>query len=165
MRYYLLRRFLYMVVLLVAVSAFSFFLIDLPPGDYSTGTLHLRAHVRFHVETGATVWSSKDPAAFDKRALTAQGQPQLANAHAQHHAGHVNLGHRQHRVLAAEDGQQPGLVPDDGGEVPQVVRGGERRGGCHRDEATQACPDLVPCARIDLVPSIRASGTAQSRRL
>lgn len=36
MRYYLLRRFLYMVVLLVAVSAFSFFLIDLPPGDYLT---------------------------------------------------------------------------------------------------------------------------------
>jgi peptide/nickel transport system permease protein len=36
MRYYLLRRFLYMVILLVAVSAFSFFLIDLPPGDYLT---------------------------------------------------------------------------------------------------------------------------------
>jgi peptide/nickel transport system permease protein len=31
---YLLRRFFYTVVLLVAVSAFSFFLIDLPPGDY-----------------------------------------------------------------------------------------------------------------------------------
>jgi peptide/nickel transport system permease protein len=34
MRYYLLRRFLYMVILLLAVSAFSFFVIDLPPGDY-----------------------------------------------------------------------------------------------------------------------------------
>jgi peptide/nickel transport system permease protein len=33
---YLARRFLYMVVLLVAVSAFSFFLIELPPGDYLT---------------------------------------------------------------------------------------------------------------------------------
>ncbi len=36
MKYYLLRRFFYMVVLLFAVSAFSFFLIDLPPGDYLT---------------------------------------------------------------------------------------------------------------------------------
>lgn len=36
MRYYLLRRFLYMVILLLAVSAFSFFIIDLPPGDYLT---------------------------------------------------------------------------------------------------------------------------------
>lgn len=34
MRAYLLRRLLYTVLLLVAVSAFSFFLIDLPPGDY-----------------------------------------------------------------------------------------------------------------------------------
>ena len=36
MHYYLLRRFLYMIVLLFAVSAFSFFLVDLPPGDYLT---------------------------------------------------------------------------------------------------------------------------------
>ncbi len=36
MKYYLLRRFFYMVVLLLAVSAFSFILIDLPPGDYLT---------------------------------------------------------------------------------------------------------------------------------
>jgi peptide/nickel transport system permease protein len=35
-RYYLLRRFFYTVVLLFAVSAFSFFLVDLPPGDYLT---------------------------------------------------------------------------------------------------------------------------------
>jgi peptide/nickel transport system permease protein len=35
-KYYLFRRFLYMIVLLFAVSAFSFFLIDLPPGDYLT---------------------------------------------------------------------------------------------------------------------------------
>jgi peptide/nickel transport system permease protein len=33
---YLARRFIYMVVLLFAVSAFSFFLIELPPGDYLT---------------------------------------------------------------------------------------------------------------------------------
>lgn len=36
MKYYLLRRFFYTVILLFAVSAFSFFLIDLPPGDYLT---------------------------------------------------------------------------------------------------------------------------------
>jgi peptide/nickel transport system permease protein len=35
-KYYLFRRLLYMVILLFAVSAFSFFLIDLPPGDYLT---------------------------------------------------------------------------------------------------------------------------------
>ncbi len=43
--------------------------VYVPPGNYTTGTLHLRSHVRFHVETGATLWSSKDPATFDKRAL------------------------------------------------------------------------------------------------
>jgi peptide/nickel transport system permease protein len=36
MHYYLLRRFLYMIVMMFAVSAFSFFLVDLPPGDYLT---------------------------------------------------------------------------------------------------------------------------------
>ncbi|MEZ4725644.1 MAG: ABC transporter permease [Caldilineaceae bacterium] len=36
MKTYLLRRFLYMIILLWAVSAFSFFLVDLPPGDYLT---------------------------------------------------------------------------------------------------------------------------------
>src|SRR5512140_3020938 len=34
MRSYLLRRFLYMLVLLATVSLFSFVLIQLPPGDY-----------------------------------------------------------------------------------------------------------------------------------
>ncbi len=36
MRAYLLRRFLYMVILLFVVSLFSFILIQLPPGDYLT---------------------------------------------------------------------------------------------------------------------------------
>lgn len=36
MRHYFLRRFLYMVVLLFAVSLFSFILVQLPPGDYLT---------------------------------------------------------------------------------------------------------------------------------
>jgi hypothetical protein len=43
--------------------------VYLPPGSYTSGTLHLRSHVRFHIEAGATLYSSKDPAAFDKRAL------------------------------------------------------------------------------------------------
>jgi peptide/nickel transport system permease protein len=33
-KYYLLRRFIYTIILLLTVSAFSFFLIDLPSGDY-----------------------------------------------------------------------------------------------------------------------------------
>src|SRR5260221_10210862 len=40
-----------------------------PPGAYTTGTLHLRSHVRLFVEAGATVYSSKDKAAFNKPAL------------------------------------------------------------------------------------------------
>lgn len=36
MKYYLLRRLGYALVLLAAISAFSFFLIELPPGDYLT---------------------------------------------------------------------------------------------------------------------------------
>ena len=30
-------------------------LVYVPPGDYSTGTIHLRSHVRFLVEAGATI--------------------------------------------------------------------------------------------------------------
>ena len=40
-----------------------------PPGEYTTGTLHLRSRVRIYIEAGATVYSSKNPAQFDKRAL------------------------------------------------------------------------------------------------
>lgn len=40
-----------------------------PPGRYSTGTLHLRSHVRVRVESGAVVYSIKDKAAFPKDAL------------------------------------------------------------------------------------------------
>jgi polygalacturonase len=40
-----------------------------PPGGYTTGTIHLRSHVCILVEAGATIFSSKDPAAFDQRAL------------------------------------------------------------------------------------------------
>jgi len=44
-------------------------IVYFPPGAYTTGTLHLRSHVRIYVEAGATIYSSKDPASFDKRAL------------------------------------------------------------------------------------------------
>jgi len=40
-----------------------------PPGDYSSGTIHLRSHVRIYLEAGATVYSIKEKAAFDKDAL------------------------------------------------------------------------------------------------
>ncbi len=39
--------------------------VYLPPGEYTSGTLHLRSHVRFHVEGGATLFASKDPKAYD----------------------------------------------------------------------------------------------------
>ena len=41
----------------------------LPAGDYSSGTIHLRSHVRLFLDAGATVYSSKDKSAFDKEAL------------------------------------------------------------------------------------------------
>src|SRR5687768_9712443 len=43
--------------------------VYVPPGAYTTGTLHLRSRVRFHVEAGATLYSSKDPSRFGKPAL------------------------------------------------------------------------------------------------
>jgi polygalacturonase len=44
-------------------------LVYVPPGDYSSGTIHLRSHVRLFVEAGATVYSIHDKALFDKDAL------------------------------------------------------------------------------------------------
>lgn len=44
-------------------------LVYFPPGDYSTGTVHLRSHVRIFIEAGATVYSIKDKSAFDRDAL------------------------------------------------------------------------------------------------
>ena len=43
--------------------------VYLPPGEYTSGTLHLRSHVRFFIEAGATLFASKHPKAFDKGAL------------------------------------------------------------------------------------------------
>jgi polygalacturonase len=44
-------------------------LVYFPPGDYTSGTLHLRSHVRLFVEAGATVYSIKQKSAFDKDSL------------------------------------------------------------------------------------------------
>ena len=44
-------------------------MVYLPPGEYTTGTIHLRSRVRIHIEAGATVYSIKRKEAFDKEAL------------------------------------------------------------------------------------------------
>jgi hypothetical protein len=40
-----------------------------PPGEYTSGTIHLRSHVRLYMESGATLLASPDGKAFDKEAL------------------------------------------------------------------------------------------------
>jgi hypothetical protein len=40
-------------------------MVYLPPGQYTSGTLRLRSHVRFHLEAGATLFASLRPADFD----------------------------------------------------------------------------------------------------
>jgi hypothetical protein len=42
-------------------------MVYLPPGEYTSGTIHLRSHVRFHIEAGATLYSSKNRADFDAK--------------------------------------------------------------------------------------------------
>ena len=37
----------------------------LPPGEYTSGTLRLRNHVRFQIEAGATLFASPDPKAYE----------------------------------------------------------------------------------------------------
>ena len=43
--------------------------VYVPAGEFSSGTIHLRSHVRLFLEAGATVYSIKDKSAFDKEAL------------------------------------------------------------------------------------------------
>ena len=40
-------------------------MVYLPPGEYTSGTIHLRSHVRLSLEAGATLFASQDPKAFD----------------------------------------------------------------------------------------------------
>ena len=45
-------------------------MVYVPPGEYTTGTIRLRSHIRFFIEAGATIFSMKDDkTAFDKDAL------------------------------------------------------------------------------------------------
>ena len=44
-------------------------MVYFPPGQYTSGTLHLRSHVRILLEAGAVLYSSKQRASFDKHAL------------------------------------------------------------------------------------------------
>lgn len=44
-------------------------MVYFPPGQYTSGTIHLRSHVRLFLESGATLFSSKDRGSFDKEAL------------------------------------------------------------------------------------------------
>ena len=38
--------------------------VYLPPGDYTSGTIHLRSHVNFYLEAGATLYASEDRSRF-----------------------------------------------------------------------------------------------------
>src|SRR5436190_3497706 len=40
-------------------------IVSLPPGLYTSGTVHLRSHVVFRVEAGATLFANTDPNAYD----------------------------------------------------------------------------------------------------
>ncbi|MBT5875104.1 MAG: hypothetical protein HOH43_16920 [Candidatus Latescibacteria bacterium] len=44
-------------------------MVYFPPGAYTTGTLHLKTHVRIFVEAGATVYSSKNAGDYSVKAL------------------------------------------------------------------------------------------------
>src|SRR5438874_13346499 len=41
----------------------------LPPGEYTSGTIHLRSHVRFRIEAGATLFGAGQDSAFDTDGL------------------------------------------------------------------------------------------------
>ena len=52
-----------------ACSAAGGGMVYLPPGEYSSGTLELKSHIRFHIEGGATLYSIKQKEAFTREAL------------------------------------------------------------------------------------------------
>ena len=43
--------------------------VYLPAGQYTSGTIHLRSHVRIYIESGAVLFASKDKKDYDKEAL------------------------------------------------------------------------------------------------
>jgi len=44
-------------------------IVYLPPGEYTSGTIHLKSNIRFRIEAGATLYSIKDSTSFDKPTL------------------------------------------------------------------------------------------------
>src|SRR2546423_1113011 len=44
-------------------------IVYLPPGNYTSGTIHLRSHVRFWIEAGATLFAAEEDAEFDTDGL------------------------------------------------------------------------------------------------
>jgi polygalacturonase len=44
-------------------------MVYLPPGEYTSGMIRLRSHVRFFIEAGATLFASRDKKDYDKEAL------------------------------------------------------------------------------------------------
>jgi hypothetical protein len=44
-------------------------MVYLPPGEYTSGTIYMRSHVRFFIEAGATLFASQDPKAFNGEPL------------------------------------------------------------------------------------------------
>jgi hypothetical protein len=43
--------------------------VYLPPGDYTSGTLHLRSHVRFYLASGATLFAAEEDRDYDTDGL------------------------------------------------------------------------------------------------
>lgn len=41
-------------------------MVYLPPGEYTSGQIRLRSHVRFHVEAGATIFATTDSSQYQK---------------------------------------------------------------------------------------------------
>jgi hypothetical protein len=53
--------------------------VYMAPGEYTSGTLHLRSHVRMLIDSGATLFASLDGKAFE------QGRAALRRRRRQHH--------------------------------------------------------------------------------
>ena len=47
--------------------------VYLPPGDYTSGTLHLRSHVSLYIEAGATLYASEKPSDFAENKPKSKG--------------------------------------------------------------------------------------------
>jgi Glycosyl hydrolases family 28 len=43
--------------------------VYLPPGEYTSGTIHLRSHVRFYIASGATLFAAEEDSAYETDGL------------------------------------------------------------------------------------------------